>query len=189
MAKCFVIESKKRLSTKDINSASIKDSKFIIFCLSKPVFKFQNLELKDYPKIFSDITDDSLLPPWMETDTLYTFKMRLLKKEVKNIMIPYHQVIDFKSLFKVEFVDCKHIAVRVSMGRLTHKERLAMDPKDLQKYDKKQYSKAFIFENMIEGYKFYSYCKALIKNQHEFNNTLKYKIHFNLGESDETSGA
>ena len=42
---------------------------------------------------------------------------------------------------------------------------------------------------MIEGYKFYSYCKALIKNQHEFYNTLKYKTHFNIGRTDETFGA
>jgi hypothetical protein len=114
--------------------------------------------------------------------------MRLLKKEVKNNMIPYHQIIDFRNLFKVDFIDCQHIAVRVSLGRMTFKERLKMDAESLRKYDKKQFSKVFIFENMIEGYKFYSYCKALIKNQHEFYNTLKYRIHFNLGKTYKTFG-
>jgi hypothetical protein len=118
----------------------------------------------------------------MELDQLYTFKMRLLKKEVKNMMIPYHQIIDFKNLFKVEFIDCKNIAVRVSLGRMKHSDMMKMEEKELAKVLKKSYSKVFIFENMIEGYKFYSYCKALIKNQHEFRNTMKYKVHFNVGK-------
>jgi hypothetical protein len=184
MAKCYILESKKRLSTADINKLSPKESKFIIFCLSKPIFKFNNLELKEYPNIFADITDDTLLPNWMETDILYTFKMKLLKKEVKNNMIPYHQIIDFRNLFKVDFIDSPLIAIRVSLGRLSFKEKEEMDKEELRKFEKKQFSKVFIFENMIEGYKFYSYCKALIKNQHEFYNTLKYKIHFNLGKID-----
>lgn len=189
MAKCFILESKKRVSTVEIEGLSPKESKFIMFCLSKPIFKFGHLELKEYPTVFSDITDDTRIPPWMEVDQLYTFKMRLLKKEVKNNMIPYHQIIDFKNLFKVEFIDCKHIAVRVSVGRMKHSEMMKLEPKDLAKILKKSPSKVFIFENMIEGYKFYSYCKALIKNQHEFRNTMKYKIHFNLGRTNKIAGA
>ena len=104
------------------------------------------------------------------------------------MMIPYHQIIDFRNLYKVEFIDSHNIAIRVSLGRLSFKEQEEMDKEELRKYEKKQFSKVFIFENMIEGYKFYSYCKALIKNQHEFYNTLKYKIHFNLGKTNKISG-
>jgi hypothetical protein len=46
----------------------------------------------------------------------------------------------------------------------------------------------FFFENMIEAYKFYTYSKALIKNQHEFYNSLKYKIHYNLGKANKMLG-
>ena len=182
MAKCYIFEAKRRLSTNDIDKMSMGDPKFIIFCLSKPIYKYNQIKMINYNKVFSDITDLYMLPPWMETDMLYTFKLKLLKKEVKNNMIPYHQIIDFKNLFKVEFIDCKYIAIRLSMGRMTHKKRMQFEPKVLQSMDKKDFSKVFLFENMIEGYKFYSYCKSLIKNQHEFYNTLKYRIHFNLGK-------
>lgn len=182
LAKCYIFESKKRLSTSEINNMAIGESKFIMFCLNKPIYKLNKVPINQYSKTFSDITNIKTFPRWMEPDTLYTFKMKLLKKEVKNIMIPYHQIIDFKSLYKVDFIDCKYCAVRIATPRMIHEERMKLEPKEYQKIIKKHGCKVFFFENMIEGYKFYTYCKALIKNQHEFLNSMKYQIHFNMGK-------
>ena len=155
--------------------------KFVIFCLSKPVWKFSNHPVLDYPDIFWDMTDDEMLPRWMETDIFYAFKMRNLRKEVPNDMIPYHQIIDFRDLYKVDFVDCKYFAIRVSLGRISHQEKLELGDKDVKLLEKTLHTKVFFFENTIEAYKFYTYIKALIKNQQEFYSSMKYKIHFNLG--------
>lgn len=182
MGKCSIHESKRYLSSKEIRSMSMGEIKFIIFCLSKPVWKFSNHEVLEYPDIFWEMTDENRIPKWMETDVLYAFKMRLLRKEVQNDMIPYHQIIDFRDLYKVDFIDCKYFAVRVSLGRMSHYEKSNFTPKELKAIEKTFHCKVFFFINAIEGYKFYTYVNALIKNQQEFYNSMKYRIHFNIGK-------
>ena len=190
MGRCFVHESKTRLSTREIDEIEPGPSMFLIFCLSKPIFKFADIELKEFSRIFRDMTDTNHLPRWMETDILYAFEFDKLKKDVKNKMIPYHEIVDLKHLLKVELVDSRHVAVRVSLGRLSHEDFVQLRPSEKELRRQTDESLVFFFENMIEGYKFYSYCKALVKNQNEFYNSLKYQIHYNLGRSDsQTCGA
>ena len=181
LGRCWILHSKTRLKTKDIDKVMVGESSFLIFCLSKPIIKFSNIELKEYSDLFQDITDQARLPKWMEMDKLYKFEFNVLKKDVKNKMIPYSSIVELKDMFKVDFIDSKHKAVRVSVGRLPQKERRKFSKKELKKMDADSPCLVFFFENMIECYKFYSYCKALIKNQSEFYNSLKYKIHYNLG--------
>lgn len=186
IGKCFIMESPTRMSTKDIISTpgiAIRESQFVIFCLSKPIIKFANLKLKEYSAFFKDMTDPNRLPRWMEMDCLYTFDIDTLKKDVNNKMIPYTSVVDFDDLYKVELVDCRHPVVRVSKGRLSHEEKQAYGKKQLQRMEKENPCLVFYFENMIECYKFYSYCKALIKNRTEFYNSRRFKVHYNLGTS------
>jgi hypothetical protein len=133
-----------------------------------------------------------MLPKWMEKDMLYGFKMENLKKDVKNKLIPYKEIIDLKHYIKVELIESKTASVRISRGR--HLKRESKYYKELNKRNQKpepvedEGCTVFYFENMIEAYKFYSYSKALIKNQHEFYNSLKYKIHYNLGKNKKMSG-
>lgn len=106
----------------------------------------------------------------MKTDTLYCFKMKKFKNFVKNPMIPFHFILNFFSYDHVELVSCKKCAVRITQRPEKNEEMNITRP-----------SIVFVFSNIIEGYKFYSYCTILIRNQHEFVNSFKYNIFYNLG--------
>lgn len=106
-----------------------------------------------------DFTKEEYLPNWMEFDRMYLFKMKLLKKEINNIMIPYQRTIDIIKATNIIFVD-------------TYKFTIRIDYEDKVDF--------IVFENVIEAWKFYGYITTLFYNARETQNSLTYDIGLNL---------
>lgn len=106
-----------------------------------------------------DFTSEEYLPNWMEFDRIYLFKMKLLKKEINNIMIPFQKTIDIIKATNIIFVDTYKFTIRID-------------------YDDKV--DFIVFENVKEAWKFYGYITALFYNARETQNSLIYDIGLNL---------
>ena len=95
----------------------------------------------------------------MEFDTLYAFREKDLKKEVKNFMMPYQFSLDFVLVKSLELVDGKRNIIK-----LTYENKVVM----------------ITFPNILECWKFYNYATILHFNAAEWNNSLDKIIRINM---------
>ena len=128
---------------------------FCIFLLSRGVYNLKKYGISDYSGLIMDFTDPSFLPNWMDFDRLYLFKMRQLKKEIDNIMIPFQRTIDIINAKNIIFADTTKFTIMIEY---------------------EDYVDLLIFENIIEAWKFYGYATNLFYNARETQNSLIYDI-------------
>ena len=171
--RCYIHKSKNYITNEKINNLKMDKERFILFCFSKPIYKYEDVVKSNYIKVFSDFTNRSKIPIWMKLDTLYMFNIKKFRNFTQNRMMPYHNILTFYNFYEVELVDCKRCSVRIS--------EKVYDVIDEDTNLKNNQTVVFTFSNIIEGYKFYSYCTFLLRNQHEFVNSLKYTLYYNLG--------
>ncbi len=160
--KISVINSKKiGLSDKQIQKIAAKSRNqfFAIFVLSRGVYNLQKHHLQDYSKLVVEQTDPELMFYWMGFDKVYLFKMKNLKKDVKNSKIPYDSILELIDVNIMSFVFGNKFVIKL---------------------EKESSTDILVFENIIECWKFYIYGRTLYYNANEYQRSLCHEIKMNI---------
>ena len=95
----------------------------------------------------------------MQFDHIYIFNKKNLRKDVKNLMLPYTMILDILLVKSMVLVDGKKFVIKCE-------------------YEKK--TMILVFPNIIECWKFYTYVRVLYYNAVEYQNSLCYDIDLNI---------
>lgn len=132
---------------------------FCIFLMSRCVYNLKKNVIQDYYKIIMDSSDPEYLQDWMDFDRIYFFNYKKLKNEVDNVMVPYESILDVLKIKNIQLIESKKFVIQVDYG---------------EKVD------LFVFQNIIEAWKFYNYIRALVCNAIEKQNSLGHGLKINL---------
>ena len=157
----FISKTEKELKGKDINKLLKTTQKnfLVMFLLSRGLYDLRNKPLKDYTDFALDFTKNSYLPNWMECDSVYLFKEKNFKQVINNKMIPFNRLYKVDGADSYELLDTNRFVLK-----LKFKERIDF----------------FVFNNIIEIWKFYSYINILKLNHLERKNSIGFNIKLNL---------
>lgn len=132
---------------------------FCVFFLSRGVYNLKKQNLEDYYKIIMDRSNNDYMENWMEFDRLYLFDTKLMKKDVENVMVPYHFMLDPIKIRNATLIDGKKYIIMFEYD-------VSVD--------------LLVFENIIEAWKFYNYIGVLYLNAVGTQNSICYDININL---------
>ena len=157
----FMTKTEKELKGKDLSKVVTKPAKefLVVFLLSRGLYDLKKHPLKNYVDITFDFTKKKFLPYWMETDTIYLFKEKNIKINVKDKFVPFHHIYKIDHADSFELISSDLFSLKIKQG------------------DKTDF---LIFNNIIEIWKFYSYAKILQQNHLEINKSLIYDIKMNI---------